>query len=288
VSIGALLCLWRDRFAAARLETPDLDARLLLQDILECSHADMVLRAQDAVTPEQATAMAAFAARRLAHEPVSRILGYRHFWKDRFTVTPATLDPRPDSETLIEAVIAHVDKNAACTILDLGTGTGCLALSLLREFPHATSTGIDLSAEAVQAAERNARDLGLSRRAQFIATDWGAFRTETPFDVVISNPPYIAPAEAAGLAPDVRLYDPPAALFAGADGLEAYRTIVPALPRLLKPDGLIFFEIGQGQKDAVSGVLADGGIHVLRIVPDLAGRDRCIVAHMGGTAGVRI
>jgi release factor glutamine methyltransferase len=268
----------RATFGDAGIDTPTLDARLLVQAALNLAHEELLMRPHQELTPEQEKTLASFTARRLKHEPVSRIVGKRGFWKSFFKVTPATLDPRPDSETLITAVTQKVDAGKAHKILDLGTGTGCLLLSLLQELPQATGEGIDISEEAVQTARENAESLDLATRATFMKKDWRELSNGTSYDVVISNPPYIAPEEIPGLAPEVREYDPITALSDGKDGLQCYRDIVAILPQVLAPDGILCVEIGATQAFSVKGIIAAGGLTVLQTIIDLAGHDRCIVA----------
>jgi release factor glutamine methyltransferase len=272
---------WRDmraRFSDAGIDTPTLDARLLVQSALGLTHEELLMRPHQPLTPEQEKTLASFEARRLKREPVSRILGQRAFWKSFFKVTPATLDPRPDSETLVEAVLRHAERDRPLAVLDLGTGTGCLLLSLLQELPQATGTGIDISPEAVEVARQNAEALDLNAKSIFMANSWNELTPSALFDIVISNPPYISDAEMAALAPEVREYDPVAALSGGADGLDCYREIAALLPRLLGPQGAVFLEIGATQAEAVKGILAHAGLRVLQTCTDLAGHDRCIVA----------
>ncbi|MBU6475154.1 MAG: peptide chain release factor N(5)-glutamine methyltransferase [Alphaproteobacteria bacterium] len=268
----------QDRFCAADLDTPELDARLLLQAATGLRHEDLILEAALSVTDEERGRLEAMVARRLKHEPVSRILGSRAFWNADFRVTPDTLDPRADSETLVEGVLGLADKTRPLTILDLGTGTGCLLLSLLQELPLATGLGIDISAGAVEAARGNAESLGLTSRSYFMKIDWKKLTPLTLHDIVISNPPYITAAEMEALAPEVREYDPIAALSGGADGLDCYREIAALLPRALAPHGLLILEIGAAQAESVKGILGRGGLAVLQTLTDLAGQDRCIIA----------
>jgi release factor glutamine methyltransferase len=217
--------------------------------------------------------------RRLAREPVSRILGTRDFWKSCFKLGKDTLDPRPDSETLIETALKYVPQGAH-RVLDLGTGTGCLLLSLLQEWPAASGVGVDISEGATEIAKENAQDLGLDHRARFVTGHWESFQTDSPFDVLISNPPYITEAEIKTLAPEVAQYDPLRALSGGKDGLDCYRSIIKTAKNWLKPGGWLFFEIGHRQGKTVKDLLEQGGFHVLQTVPDLAGNDRCTVARI--------
>jgi len=278
VTVKSILADMRNAFRAAGLDTPELDARLLVEAALGVTQTDLLTKADQEITRAQETALEAMTLRRLQREPVSRILGMRSFWKADFKISPATLDPRADSETLIEAVLSHVDKKSPLTILDLGTGTGCLLLSLLQELPLATGTGIDISAEAIGIAQQNASSLGLASRAIFMTIDWKEINDVKSFDIVISNPPYITLPEIATLEPEVREYDPITALSGGADGLDCYRDIAALLPRLLAPEGMVFLEIGATQGDAVKGIGGKAGLSVLQTLTDLAGHDRCLVA----------
>lgn len=267
-------------FQAAELETPVLDARLVVQHVMQMTHEEILMQNKDLVTDHQVLSLKDAAARRLQREPVSRIIGKRGFWKSYFKVSPETLDPRQDSESVIEAALQHVvrGKTGRLDVLDLGTGTGCLLLSLLQEWPKARGIGIDISAGAVDVARENAAALGLHNKAQFETGDWNDYAPKILFDVIVSNPPYIAEDEMADLAPEVTLYDPEAALVGGADGLDAYRTLSGLAPNLLKKGGFCFFEIGHTQGPAVKELLAEAGLDVLGIRRDLAGNDRVVVA----------
>jgi release factor glutamine methyltransferase len=266
----------------AGVDTPELDARLLMGAALGMTREHMLIHATARLNQAQVTRVLGFIARRVDREPVSRILGRREFWNLDFHLSPATLDPRPDSETLIDEALAGIpDKKAPLSILDLGTGTGCLLLALLSELPNAAGTGIDQSEEAVTTATANARRLGLGQRARFAVGDWGAGLTER-FDLVISNPPYIPEAEIQTLAPEVVRFDPVAALAGGPDGLDAYRTIVRQLPNLLKPKGKIIFEVGAGQSADVAALLSEAGFNSIGMRRDLAGVERAVFGHWNG------
>ena len=214
-----------------------------------------------------------FIRQRVARRPVSRILGQRSFWQRDFHVTDAVLDPRPDTETLVEAAL----REPFSRVLDLGTGSGCILLSLLDERPGTVGVGTDLSADALVVAGRNARQLGLSDRASFLRSDWFADVNAT-FDLIVSNPPYIAEAELAGLAPEVREHDPRIALTPGGDGLDAYRAIAAGALTHLVPGGGIFLEIGPTQGPVVAALLTATGLQDIRVLPDLDRRDRVVAA----------
>ena len=262
------------RAAAARLEpvsgTPRLDAELLLAHVLGLSRGDMLLRQRDLDAP---AAFDALVERRLAHEPVAYITGMRDFWTISLTVTPDVLIPRPDSETLIEAAVAHFVGRAPQTILDLGTGSGALLLAALDQWPQARGLGVDISTAALDVARGNADRLGMGARADFMASDWTA-GIEGCFDLILVNPPYIARDVALGA--DV-LREPHGALFAGPEGLDDYRRIAPQLLRLLAKDGMAAIEIGFDQSDSVSALLRGEAMDVVAH-RDLAGHDRCLVA----------
>lgn len=266
-------------FTEAGIDTPAVDAWQIVQHVMQWSRAELLMHSKKLMTDAQAKDLNAAIERRLKHEPVSRIIGTRAFWKSEFKVTPDTLDPRQDSETLIEAMLKYAVPRPE-NILDLGTGTGCLLLSLLIEWPEARGTGVDISAGAAAVARENAAALGLSVRANFVESNWEDFAPGDLFDSLITNPPYIAPDEIPALAPEVTQYDPMTALVGGADGLECYRSIAKHAPRWLKPGAWAVFEIGYLQANAVKTILAEAGFAVIQTVPDLAGNDRAVVARM--------
>ncbi len=209
---------------------------------------------------------------------MSRILGSREFWSLDFALGPATLDPRPQSETLIEAVLARLeDRTAPRAVLDLGTGSGCLLLALISELPGAWGLGVDLDPAALGVARLNAAALGLGARTCFLAADWGAALVGR-WDVILCNPPYVEAAEIGRLAPEVAAFDPWLALDGGDDGLAAYRRVVPHIGRLLTPSGLTALEVGADQAPAVTALLRQSGLHALDQTCDLAGVAHCILA----------
>jgi len=248
-------------------DTPRLDAELLMAHALGVEREAMLLSHLGDPAP---SAFDPLVARRAAAEPIAYIVGRRDFWTISLEVGPGVLIPRPDSETLIEAAVEHFAASAPATILDLGTGPGTLLLAALSTWPHARGLGIDASEQALSYARRNAERLGL--RADFRLGDW-ADGVETRFDLILCNPPYIETA--APLPRDVAEWEPPTALFAGEDGLDAYRRLAPSIPRLLAPNGLACFEIGAGQEDSVSALFTAEG---LKTAPkrDLSGHVRCL------------
>lgn len=265
------------RLKEAGLPTPALDARILVQAATGASDLEMIREPGTLMTPAEEERLAGWERRRLAREPVSRILGSREFWGLPFTVTAETLDPRADSETLVETALDLLKDIERPRLLDLGTGTGCLLLSLLHERQDASGVGVDLSEGALAVAASNASALGLSARAEFIESEWTE-NVEGRFDLAVSNPPYIPHGEIAGLAEEVRLHDPMLALDGGEDGLDAYRALARLLPDHLTQGGHAVVELGAGQADAVTAIFEAAGFGVSRIVPDLAGIPRALVA----------
>ncbi len=269
---------------ASGIATPELDARLLI------CHACAITHERFAASPERGVSEAEFerirhgAARRSAREPVSRILGVREFWGLDFEICPQTLDPRPDTETLVSAALEIARKDGGSeplSVLDLGTGSGCILVSLLHELGHATGVGTDMSIQALELARANALRHGVAGRAQFLCTSWHEGLNRT-FDMVVANPPYIPEGDLAELEPEVALYDPRVALDGGGDGLGAYRKIMPALPALLAPGGSVLLEIGDGQANDVSAMFRDTvrdiSFDEVRQWNDIAGRVRCVAA----------
>lgn len=278
MSDTTLLTAWKAaqaRLKAGRIDSPAIDARLLLEAATGAGRVDILTDPYRAVTPEQAAALDAMVERRLRREPVSRILGRKGFWKILLTVTPDVLSPRPDTETLLDVVLKAKGEREAFTACDLGTGSGAILLALLAERPAAKGVGTDVSSEALAVARENAANLDLNGRATFIRTDWAAGFADASFDVVLSNPPYIPTGDIPGLDPEVRDHDPHLALDGGADGLDAYRALAPEIARILKPGGLYAVEIGWDQGEAVSALFTAAGLEA-KVVKDLADRDRVV------------
>lgn len=285
-TVAQALSLIIRQFADAGLETPSVDARRLVEAALKLGHGDIIRDPERRIGNDEARALAAMVQRRLAREPVSRIVGERAFYGRVFQVTGATLDPRPCSETLIEAVLEIVAeegfRDRPIRIADVGTGTGCLILTLLAELPRARGIAIDVSAEALSVAARNGEALGLGDRVEF---KQGSFLDplHEPVDLLISNPPYIASHEIGGLDPEVRDFDPLLALDGGKSGLDAYRAIAGDLKRVV-PSGWAVFEVGAGQALDVAAILRAVAQRpgfseerpVVRTWRDLGGHERCV------------
>jgi release factor glutamine methyltransferase len=265
-----------DRLRDRGFDSPDLDARLLVGHALGLDHAALVAHSARPLTPAEIEALDAALTRRLAHEPVTRILGTREFWSLPLRITPDVLVPRPETETVVEAVLAVAERGRPARIADLGVGSGAILLALLSELPDAIGIGTDRDPDALGVARDNARRLGLATRAGFVACDFGT-AVAGGCDIVVSNPPYIPTRDIATLAPDVRDYDPRAALDGGADGLAAYRAIAADAPRLLAAGGWLAVEIGIGQDEAVAALLAARGLAVDAPRRDLAGCPRVVM-----------
>jgi len=272
--------------SAAGIEGARAEAWLLLAAATGRNRADLVAGSQG-LTAEQNARLTALAARRRSREPMAYILGEREFWSLPLAVSPAVLVPRPESESVVEAALACVRHEAPLHLLDLGTGSGCLLLALLSELPNATGVGVDRSAAALDVARRNAAQLGLAGRTTWREGDWGR-GLRGRFDLIVGNPPYVAMGDAASLAPEVLAFEPKLALFGGADGLDAYRALLPDCARLLARDGLVCLEIGQGQGPAVTALSRRHGLRLVASRPDLAGIERCLVLRTapGGGEGV--
>ena len=271
------------RLRAAGIDEPRREARLLLTRSAGLPTETVVLQPDTVLAELGLAAFRQTVERRCRREPVSRIFGQREFWSLDFRLGPATLDPRPDSETLIEAALAHLpDRAGVRRVLDLGTGTGCLLLAALSEFRDAFGIGIDRSPAAVATAWENANRLGFGDRVAFLVADW-ASAIDGRFDLVLSNPPYIPSATIATLAPEVRLHDPEAALDGGPDGLDAYRALAKNIRPIMALGGIAVIELGAGQAAAAASIFAAGGLEVLGCQCDLGGIERALVGRRSGT-----
>lgn len=265
-------------FMDAGMETAALDARILVGAACKISEEEMIAQGARPVGRMEAFRLERSTARRLAGEPVSRIIGRREFWGMEFTVTPDTLDPRPDTETLVEETLSWARGQAgSIRILDLGTGTGCILISLLKELPNAAGIGVDISGGALDVAAENAKRHGVADRLEFRCGSWFApIEAGEMFDLIVSNPPYIAESEMESLAVEVKNHDPRGALTDEKDGLEAYRAIYPQLANYLKPHGMAFFEMGYAQGAPMARLVEDAGANLDRIIKDLAGHERVV------------
>ncbi len=272
----------RDRLAAGGVDEPEADARALLLEATGLAPLDLITGAGDALDEGAAARLEGLVVRRLAGEPVGRIRGQRLFWGLPIRLSVGTLEPRHDSEALIEEALLRFKtrRGEALRVLDLGTGSGCLLLALLSEWPMARGLGIDLSDDAVRTASANAALNGLDGRSIFRTGSWttavSKAESRAGFDLVISNPPYIPAGEIAALAPEVRSHDPRLALDGGPDGLNAYRVIIPALAGLIAPGGGAVLEIGAGQEGDVSALAREAGFSRISTRRDLGGRVRAI------------
>jgi release factor glutamine methyltransferase len=266
-----------DVLTSAGLETAALDARLLVAYVLGVDRLYLTTHGNNPVSESKRRTVETLIARRAAGESVARIMGYREFWGLRFNLNEATLEPRPDSETLIETALKITPRPRH--ILDIGTGTGCLLLSLLHEWTEATGVGLDKAPRAIEQAKQNAKALGLSDRATFLESDWlSALAPDEKFDLIIINPPYIPSDDIPTLQPEVREYDPLLALDGGTDGLDPYRTLIPFLHRYLNPKGRVLFEIGIHQSAPIEALLQEHGFHDIFVAKDLGGISRCVGA----------
>jgi release factor glutamine methyltransferase len=261
----------------AGVDSARLDARLLGGAATGESTAGMIARPQRRLSVQESGLLSAMTARRCAREPMAHILGRREFWSLDFEVSADVLTPRPDSETLIEAAVQSAPAaGEPFRVLDLGTGSGCLLLALLHEYPAASGVGVDISPAAIALARRNAERLGVGARSSFTVGDWTT-SIAGRFDIVVSNPPYIASPEIEGLEPEVSRYEPRGALDGGGDGLDAYRALLPLMSEILTPGGTALFEMGAGQGEAVSSLAQACGLVIEGLRPDMAGIPRVAI-----------
>lgn len=280
-TVGAFLCQAGQVLRAAAIESPRLEARLLLGHAMGASPEALLRDPGAPVPPDAASRFRASLAARLDAVPVAHIIGTQGFWTLDLAVSPATLIPRPDSESLVEAALdAFPEAGAKLRVLDLGTGTGCLLLAVLAERPLAFGVGVDLVPGAAALAAGNAARNGLADRAAFLAGDWAASLSGR-FDLVLSNPPYIESAAIAGLMPEVARHEPRSALDGGTDGLAAYRHLAAILPGLLAPGGAAVLELGAGQRQAVEALARGAGLVPSACRTDLGGVERALVLRAG-------
>ena len=268
---------------AAGIDNVRFEARLMLSKASGLSIEALIAHGRDEAPAATIGALRALTARRVLREPMAHILGEREFWGLPFKVTPDVLVPRPDSETVIEAALSLMpDRARAWRLLDLGVGSGCLLLTLLREYPNAHGTGIDASPAALAVAQENAERLGVAARARLLAGDWRepgwVEQLGGPFDLVVSNPPYIASADIAGLMPEVARFEPRLALDGGDDGLDPYRRIAASGRQLVTAGGWLLVEVGEGQATDIARLFSAAGLRPAAPWKDLAGIDRVIPA----------
>lgn len=264
------------RLKAGQIDSPSIDARLLLEVATGAGRADILTDPYRALTPDQQATLDGYVERRLKREPVSRILGKKGFWKIMLNVTPDVLSPRPDTEAILDVVMLAFAPHQAFTMIDLGTGSGAILLATLAERAGARGVGTDISFEALAVARDNAASLDLDGRCDFLRTEWAAGMADHSFDLVVSNPPYIPSDDIDGLDPEVRDHDPRLALDGGPDGLQAYRDLAPEIQRILKPGGIFAVEIGWDQGPQVKALFEAQGFADVIVVKDLSDRDRVV------------
>jgi release factor glutamine methyltransferase len=281
ISVAEAQTLLASAFQRCGIESGPTDARALLGAALRLTRAQLLAQSDRILEPREVASISALAARRLKREPVSRILGRKEFWSLTLNVTPDVLVPRPDTETVVEAALDQVAREGLrqrdLRILDIGAGSGALILALLQELPNARGVATDVSAAALDVARGNAERLKLAPRCSFVVCNI-ADGVQGPFDLIVSNPPYIARGAISSLDPEVRDYDPRLALDGGADGLDAYRAIAASAPALLAPGGALVVELGAGQAAPASALFEAAGMRVLSIRDDLGGIPRALVA----------
>jgi len=266
----------RHRLAAASIESPVIDARLLLEVAASATRTDIVTDPYRPLTPEQIRIYDSYLTRREAREPVSHIIGRKGFWTLELKVTPDVLTPRPDTEVIVDLVVKASAKDKCVRILDLGVGSGAIILAILSELPLAEGIGIDISRPALEVARENAARVKLEHRVNFAHANWTEGQQDEAYDIVVSNPPYIATDVIATLDPEVRDHEPMLALDGGADGLNAYRLLAGEIMRVLKPDGWFAMEIGYDQSKSVEALMREVGAQQVRTVRDLSNRDRVV------------
>lgn len=277
-SVAGVLGRIAARLRASGVPEPRAEARRLVELATGLGREQQMLRAGSPLPEGQVEALDALASRRCAREPMAYLRGSAPFWDWEVEVRPGILVPRPETETLIEEALARrPDRSAGLRMLDLGVGSGCLVLTLLRLWPAASGVGVDLSDLALAVTATNAERLGVAVRLSLIRGSWDA-APAGPFDLIVSNPPYVTSGELDRLEPEVRLHEPRDALVAGKDGLDAYRALIPEATRRLQSGGLLLLELGQGQAPAVRSLVESAGLRSLGERPDLAGIARCLAA----------
>jgi release factor glutamine methyltransferase len=278
LNLGGALRHLRDAFSKAGVETPELDARLLLEWATGADRLAVLTSPTRKIDAAEAAKLNEAMTRRLACEPVHRIISRRGFYGLDFDLSPDTLEPRPDTECLVDLVLRHLRgrEEEELSLLDLGTGTGIIAISLLAHLPISRAMATDISSGALETCERNAKANGVAGRLTCFQSDWFE-AVEGRFDVIVSNPPYIPTKDIGSLSPDVREYDPARALDGGADGLEAYRALAGGAAAHLADNGFVALEIGHDQRASVSGIFSEAGFALVEASRDLGGNDRALL-----------
>lgn len=274
----------QERLKAAGIDSPAIDARLLLEAAAGVSRLDILTEPYRDVGEAEQAVYDGYIERRLRREPVARILGRKAFWKVLLSLTPDVLIPRADTETVVETALKAFPEQARFSVLDMGVGSGAILLSILADRPAAKGLGTDISEEALAVARDNAANLGLADRAAFLRTGWADGLGDASFEMVVSNPPYIRSEEIETLDPEVRDHDPRLALDGGADGLDAYRAVVPETLRVLKPLGVFVVEIGWDQGEDVKRLFEEAGAEGVQVVQDLGLRDRVVTGYKPASA----
>jgi release factor glutamine methyltransferase len=267
----------RRRLEAGGIEGPVIDARLMLEAAAGARRTDIVTDPYRVLSPDQVQTLDSYLSRRVAREPVSHILGKKGFWTIELKVTPDVLTPRPDTEVIVDYVLKTLKPDQPLHMLDLGVGSGAILLAILSERVMATGLGVDISPAALEVATENAALMSLNDRAQFLHADWTEGQPDGHYDLVVSNPPYIASAVIETLEPEVRVHEPRLALDGGNDGLDAYRKLAAEVLRVLKPGGLFALEIGFDQSRPVEALMRHAGAKGVRTLKDLSNRNRVVV-----------
>ncbi len=267
----------RDRLKAAGVDSPVIDARLLLEAAADATRIDLLTDPYRELTPAQAERLEDYVQRRTRREPVSHILGRKGFWKIMVGVNSDVLTPRPETEVVVDHALRAFEEHQAFSMLDLGVGSGAIALAILAERPAARGLGVDVSEEALAVARENAANLGLASRLALLRGDWTTGLPDDGFELVVSNPPYIPSRDIETLAPEVRDHEPRLALDGGEDGLDAYRVLAPEILRVLKPGGLLLVEIGYDQGESVPPLFRAAGAEGVEVLKDLSDRHRVVI-----------
>lgn len=278
ITIKSILLKAQAQLQKARIPNSGLDARTLLGFVSSYTPEQLLLHHNHAVTKTITKKFFALIKRRINKEPIAHLIGKKEFYSFEFAVNKHVLIPRPDTETLVDVALKHFKKNVdSISILDLGTGSGCLILTLLKLVPNSKGVAVDISKSALKIARTNAKNLGLQSQVKFINKSWTALKLRKKFDLIVSNPPYISQKDFNKLMKDVRCFEPQTALKAGKDGLDCYRQILPLIKKYLKPQGICLLECGKGQHKAIAKLAAQFGLSVSDYKADLNGIPRCVI-----------